>query len=85
MRSALVHENIVQFYGIAQSDRSELFLILELMERGDLRSVLDTKGENLQWGMRVKLALDAARGMRYLHRRKGTPARSEVTAAKSCN
>ena len=40
---------------------------MELMEQGNLRHLLDKKGENLPWKLRLKFALNAAKGMAYLH------------------
>jgi serine/threonine protein kinase len=60
----------VEFLGISVDPNSQkLYLVVELMERGTLRDVLEKKKANLTWGMRVKLASDAAKGMVYLHSR----------------
>eukprot|EP01094_Clydonella_sp_ATCC50884_P029918 TRINITY_DN955_c0_g1_i1.p1 TRINITY_DN955_c0_g1~~TRINITY_DN955_c0_g1_i1.p1 ORF type:complete len:285 (+),score=78.48 TRINITY_DN955_c0_g1_i1:1-855(+) len=40
------------------------------MERGSVRDVLDRKGKNIPWDLRVQMAVDAAQGMNYLHSRK---------------
>merc|ERR1711934_1247513 len=40
------------------------------MSRGDIRSLLDKKGENFKWGMRLKLLREAAVGMAFLHSKK---------------
>ena len=64
----------MQLLGVTSPNEEELYLVMELADRGDLRTVLDRKASNLQWGMRVKLGTDAARGMKYLHKRKGESA-----------
>jgi len=70
LMSALEHDNIVAFLGVsAVPDDNKLYLITELMHQGNLRDVLDRKGENLPWKLRLKLAKDAAKGMAYLHSR----------------
>ena len=61
----------MEFLGISiPYDKDEIYLVTELMENGNLRDLLDKKGSNLNWGMRLKLAVDAAKGMSYLHKRK---------------
>ena len=64
---ALDHPYIVQFYGISLSPENKLYLVMELMQQGNLRHLLDKKGENLPWKLRLKFALNAAKGMSYLH------------------
>ena len=49
----------------------ELCLVMEYLDLGSLWDVILSKGENLPSLYRVKLLLDAARGLRYLHRIKG--------------
>lgn len=44
--SALVHANIVRLLGVSVTDNT-LYLVTELMHRGSLRDVLDSKGDNL--------------------------------------
>ena len=62
--SALVHENIVQFIGIAvPPDNSKLYLVTELMHYGTVRDILDKKAKNLPFEMRLQMAKDAAKGM----------------------
>lgn len=64
-------DNIVQFLGIILTpEAGKLYLATELMHQGNLRDVLDRKGQNLPWEIRLKLAKDAAKGMAYLHSRK---------------
>ena len=71
LMSALQNDHIVQFLGVVIApNRNKLYLVTELMHLGNLRDVLDRKGENLPWNLRLKLAKDAAKGMSYLHSRK---------------
>ncbi|KAH7565326.1 hypothetical protein ACOSP7_020350 [Xanthoceras sorbifolium] len=64
------HTNLVELIGYAATD-DELFLIYEYAQKGSLRSHLhdpQNKGHtSLSWIMRVQIALDAARGLEYIH------------------
>ncbi|XP_050232360.1 lysM domain receptor-like kinase 3 [Mercurialis annua] len=64
------HSNLVELIGYAASD-DELFLIYEYAHKGSLKSHLhepQNKGHtSLSWIMRVQIALDAARGLEYIH------------------
>ncbi|KAK9131083.1 hypothetical protein Sjap_011570 [Stephania japonica] len=64
------HANLVELIGYAASD-DELFLIYECAQKGSLRSHLHdphNKGNtSLSWNVRVQIALDAARGLEYIH------------------
>ncbi|XWS20221.1 hypothetical protein CRYUN_Cryun31cG0081400 [Craigia yunnanensis] len=64
------HANLVELIGYAASD-NELFLIYEYAQKGSVRSHLhdpQNKGQTpLSWIMRVQIALDAARGLEYIH------------------
>ncbi|GLT65917.1 hypothetical protein SLA2020_383170 [Shorea laevis] len=64
------HANLVELIGYAASD-NELFLIYEFAQKGSLGSHLhdpQNKGHSpLSWIMRVQIALDAARGVEYIH------------------
>ncbi|KAL1340644.1 hypothetical protein HN51_027005 [Arachis hypogaea] len=64
------HANLVELIGYAAS-QDELFLVYEYAQKGSLRSHLhdpQNKGHSpLSWIMRVQIALDAARGLEYIH------------------
>lgn len=64
------HTNLVELIGYAATD-DELFLIYEYAQKGSLRSHLhdpQSKGHtSLSWIIRVQIALDAARGLEYIH------------------
>uniref|UniRef100_A0A2P2MKG3 LysM domain receptor-like kinase 3 n=1 Tax=Rhizophora mucronata TaxID=61149 RepID=A0A2P2MKG3_RHIMU len=64
------HTNLVELIGYAASD-DELFLVYEYAQKGSLRVHLHdplSKGlTSLSWIMRVQIALDAARGLEYIH------------------
>ncbi|XP_044484676.1 lysM domain receptor-like kinase 3 [Mangifera indica] len=64
------HTNLVELIGYAATD-DELFLIYEYAQKGSLKSHLhdpQNKGHtSLSWVMRLQIALDAARGLEYIH------------------
>ncbi|KAK6911998.1 LysM domain [Dillenia turbinata] len=64
------HANLVELIGYTASE-DELFLVYEYAQKGSLRSHLQdpqNKGHTtLSWIMRVQIALDAARGLEYIH------------------
>lgn len=70
MRS-LRHPNVVQFLG-ATMDEPDICIVTEFMSKGSLYHLLHDPNVAISWEMVRKVALDAARGMAYLHLR--TPA-----------
>ncbi|XP_058219375.1 integrin-linked protein kinase 1 isoform X2 [Rhododendron vialii] len=64
----LRHPNVVQFLG-AVTQSSPMMIVTEYLPKGDLRAFLKRKG-SLKPIIAVKLALDIARGMNYLHEHK---------------
>ncbi|KAM0919172.1 hypothetical protein ACQ4PT_008375 [Festuca glaucescens] len=62
------HPNVVQFLG-AVTQTNPMMIVMEFMPKGDLRKHLNNKGA-LEPSYAVKLALDIARGMSYLHEHK---------------
>ncbi|WVZ68831.1 hypothetical protein U9M48_017719 [Paspalum notatum var. saurae] len=62
------HPNVVQFLG-AVTQSNPMMIVMEFMQKGDLRTHLNKKGA-LPPSYAVKLALDIARGMNYLHEHK---------------
>jgi len=40
-----------------------MVLVIEFMQHGNLRDLLDRKGNNLPWKLRLRLLKDAAKGM----------------------
>ena len=43
---------------------------MELMQQGNLRDLLEKKGRNLNWPMRLNFAISAALGISYLHQNR---------------
>ena len=63
---ALRHPNIVMFLG-ACTKPPNFCIILEFCHRGSLWSLLQNHEISLSWEERRKIALDAAKGVHYLH------------------
>ena len=69
------HPNIVMFFGAGKqtgkhedrADNPYPFLVVEFMARGTLKKILDCTDFSITHKERVSFALDAARGMQYLH------------------
>jgi hypothetical protein len=65
------HPNVVMFLGVGHSDENGCpFIVLEYMSRGSLRDVLKNESIALTNSQRIRFALDAAKGMRFLHSRR---------------
>lgn len=67
----LRHPNVVQFIGAALEE-PDICIVTEYMSQGSLYHLLHDPKVLISWEMVRKIALDAARGMAYLHLR--TPA-----------
>jgi len=67
----LRHPNVVQFIG-ATMDEPDICIITEYMSKGSLYHLLHDPKVAISWEIVRKIALDAAKGMAYLHLR--TPA-----------
>jgi len=59
----LKHKFVVEFLGISFRTQNEMVLVIEFMQHGNLRDLLDRKGDNLSWEFRLRLLKDAAKGM----------------------
>ncbi|KAL3641444.1 hypothetical protein CASFOL_016412 [Castilleja foliolosa] len=66
--SKLNHKNLVRLLGFCE-DSDERVLVYEYMENGTLFDHLHKLQDSplLSWATRIKVALDAARGIEYLH------------------
>lgn len=65
------HPNVVQFLG-AVTQSWPMMIVTEYLPKGDLGALLSRKRE-IKTMTVVRLALDIARGMNYLHENKPTP------------
>ncbi|KAI7744675.1 hypothetical protein M8C21_033077, partial [Ambrosia artemisiifolia] len=70
----LKHQNIVDLLGFCVHDDTR-FLVYEMMHQGSLEYQLHgpSHGRALTWHYRMKVALDIARGLEYLHERCNPP------------
>ncbi|XP_038896654.1 probable receptor-like protein kinase At1g80640 [Benincasa hispida] len=67
--SSIHHPNIICQLGCSSEGDTKL-IVYELMENGSLETQLhgpSSRGSALSWHMRMKTALDVARGLEYLH------------------
>ncbi|KAL2338363.1 hypothetical protein Fmac_012809 [Flemingia macrophylla] len=60
------HRNLVKLIGFC-IDGSRKLLVYEYVGNGSLSSLLFESEKKLSWGERLKMALDVARGLLYLH------------------
>ncbi|KAL8231359.1 hypothetical protein R6Q57_001137 [Mikania cordata] len=64
------HFNLIGLYGVCEHDRS-CFLVYEFMENGSLKEWLEDKTltfqESQSWTNRIRVGLDVAKGLQYLH------------------
>nr|GEV32085.1 protein kinase-like domain, phloem protein 2-like protein [Tanacetum cinerariifolium] len=82
MLSRYTHENLISLLGIC-SQGDEMILVYEYASRGSLDRYL--KDVTLTWTQRIKICLDAAKGLKYLHDPKQTYQRVIHCDIKSAN
>ncbi|GJT08495.1 kinase-like domain, phloem protein 2-like protein [Tanacetum coccineum] len=82
MLSCYRHENIISLLGFS-SGREEMILIYEYASRGSLDGHL--KDVTLTWTQRIRICLDAAKGLCYLHDPRETYQRLIHCDIKSAN
>ncbi|CAM8952764.1 unnamed protein product [Rhodiola kirilowii] len=72
--SRIQHSNIISLLGYCTHDDARL-IVCELMSNGSLETQLHgpSHGSALSWHMRMKIALDTARGLEYLHEHCNPP------------
>ncbi|KAI3463446.1 hypothetical protein Pfo_020109 [Paulownia fortunei] len=72
--SKIQHQNIVSLLGYCSHGEAR-FLVYEMMENGSLEFHLHapSRGSALTWHLRMKIALDVARGLEYLHEHCNPP------------
>ncbi|KDP42003.1 hypothetical protein JCGZ_27021 [Jatropha curcas] len=68
------HQNIISLLGYCIHGDTK-FLVYEMMQNGSLESQLHgpTHGSALTWQLRLKIAVDIARGLEYLHEHCNPP------------
>ncbi|GKA81904.1 kinase-like domain, phloem protein 2-like protein [Tanacetum coccineum] len=67
--SSCKHENIISLLGFCDEDRDHPILVYELASKGSLEDYMGNsdKMTNLTWMQRLKLCLDIAHGLNYIH------------------
>ncbi|XP_062090959.1 probable LRR receptor-like serine/threonine-protein kinase At4g29180 [Humulus lupulus] len=60
------HRNLASFIGYCDEDEN-LALIYEYMPNGNLKECLSDKSLHLSWETRLRIAVDSAQGLEYLH------------------
>ncbi|ESW22786.1 hypothetical protein PHAVU_005G181000 [Phaseolus vulgaris] len=72
--SKMRHQNIIKLMGYCIHDQSR-FLVYELMENGSLETQLHgpNRGSSLTWYLRLRIAVDVARALEYLHEHSNPP------------
>ncbi|GJZ35064.1 kinase-like domain, phloem protein 2-like protein, partial [Tanacetum coccineum] len=63
------HENIISLLGFCDEDRDHMILVYELASKGSLEDYLgnNDKMTNITWIQRLKICLDIAHGLNYIH------------------
>ncbi|GKD53818.1 kinase-like domain, phloem protein 2-like protein [Tanacetum coccineum] len=82
MLSCYKHENLISLLGFCK-EGDEMILIYEHASRGSLDRVLNDA--TLMWKQRLKICLDAAKGLSFLHDPNGTQQRILHCDIKSAN
>ncbi|XP_019458740.1 PREDICTED: probable receptor-like protein kinase At1g80640 [Lupinus angustifolius] len=72
--SKMRHQNIIKLLGYCIHGESR-FLVYELMENGSLETQLHgpNRGSSLTWFLRLRIAVDVARALEYLHEHSNPP------------
>ncbi|CAB5189732.1 unnamed protein product [Rhizophagus irregularis] len=64
------HDNINKFLGISKDHAGNYIMVLGYANEGNLRSYLKVKFDSLEWGDKIRMALDITCGLKCLHSKK---------------
>lgn len=64
--SIVEHKNLVKCYGGCTTSKDNMFIVQELMQ-ANVSDILRTKAIKLDLGMKIRIALEIAKGMNFLH------------------
>lgn len=71
LESRFSHPNLVSFIGIAEKVGSKEVLLVTEKLSGNLRHLIKTcPADQFTWSLRIALALDAAKGLAFLHAKR---------------
>src|ERR1700722_18559645 len=61
-------DNVVHIYGITKdSKRNDLMMVMQYAKHGNLRQKLNRDFNSLDWGNKLKILHDIAKGLRHIH------------------
>ncbi|RHZ78724.1 hypothetical protein Glove_157g11 [Diversispora epigaea] len=62
------HDNVINFYGISKDPSTETYyLVLQYAKDGDLRFYLRNNFTSFDWKIKLNMAKDLARGLKFIH------------------
>ena len=67
LMASLQHPNIVRMFGVILTSEEQLGIVTEYVELGSLTEVLKQMHRDMLWTVRLRMALDVARAMSFLH------------------
>ncbi|CAB4402694.1 unnamed protein product [Rhizophagus irregularis] len=70
LRMVSHHDNINKFLGISKDHAGNYIMVLGYANEGNLRSYLKVKFDSLEWGDKIRMALDITCGLKCLHSKK---------------